>query len=67
MLHAVEESEFPKHGSPPLYGPIIVLVRVLVPLPHVLEHPPHDPQLLQVQSTEIKEHATLPESLGKPL
>ena len=42
----------PKHSLPPQNAStFLYLDCVMVPQPHVFEHGPHDPQLLQTQST----------------
>ena len=43
---------YPEQGAPPLNGPFLVLERVLVHEPPVLEHDDHDLHWFQVQSTE---------------
>ena len=53
MLHDLVASEDPVQSLPPLRAKVVLdLQRLCEPPPHVLEHDVHDPQALQVQSTE---------------
>ena len=52
MLHDLVASEDPEQSAPPFLGAFLDLQRLCEPPPQVLEHDVHDPQALQVQSTE---------------